>query len=196
MSIDIALIQKIRKQTGAGLADVKNALEVANGDEAAALEELRKKGAKNAAKRADRETNEGLVHAYIHGNGQIGAIIALGCETDFVARNDQFKDLANDIALHIVASMPEYVFSDQIPADIVAAKKEELSAELKEEGKPENMIEQIVEGKMNKWFEEVCLLNQKYVKDDSMTIQDLLTEKIGTIGEKIEVLGFSLQSVK
>jgi elongation factor Ts len=191
MGIDIALIQKLRAQTGAGLADVKSALEESNGDIDVAKEWLRKKGAKAAAKRADRETNEGLVHAYIHSNGRVGAIIALGCETDFVARNESFKALANDIAMHITAASPLYLKSEQIPADTIAIRKSELAAELKDQGKPEDMVEKIVEGKLNKWFEEICLLNQKFIKDDSITIKELLDQNTGTIGEKIEIVGFS-----
>lgn len=191
MAIDIALIQKLRTQTGAGLADVKEALETSNGDMDKAIEFLRGKGAKAAAKRADRETNEGLVHAYIHSNNMVGALVALGCETDFVSRNESFKLLANDIGMHIVASSPLYVKQEQIPADEIEKKKAEFIAELTAEGKPAEMIEKIVEGKLNKWFSEVCLLNQQYVKNDEITVQELLNEKIGTMGEKIEVVNFS-----
>ncbi len=195
MAVDIEQIKRLRERTGAGFADVKEALEAANGDEEAAIEELRKKGAKAAAKRADRATTEGIVHAYIHSTGKLGVLIALGCETDFVARNEQFKELANDLALHIAASQPQYVASTEIPTDAVEAKKAELAEGLKAEGKPAEMIEKIVEGKLNKWYEEVCLLNQKFVKDEDLSIQQLLEEKIGTIGEKIEVHGFSVQQI-
>lgn len=191
MAVDIALIQKLRAQTGAGLADVKEALESSNGDMEAAIEFLRGKGAKAAAKRADRETNEGLVHAYIHTNGMVGALVALGCETDFVSRNESFKQLANDIGMHIVASSPLYVKQEQIPSSEIEKKKADFTVELTTEGKPTEMIEQIVEGKLIKWFSEVCLLNQQYVKNDEITIQELLNEKIGTMGEKIEVVNFS-----
>lgn len=196
MSIDIALIQKLRTRTGAGLADVKSALEESAGDEDKAVEILRAKGAKAAAKRADRETTEGLVHPYVHSTGKIGALIALGCETDFVARNDQFKELANDIALHIVAQQPAFLSQNDIPAETKDAKLNELKEALKSEGKPEDMIEKIVEGKMNKWYEEVCLLNQKFVKDEDMTVAQLIEGKIGTIGEKIEIHGFSLLQIQ
>jgi len=195
MSIDIALIQKLRAQTGAGLSDVKSALEEANGDEEKAIQILRSKGAKAAAKRADRETTEGLVHPYIHSTGKIGAMVALGSETDFVARNDQFKELANDIALHIVAEQPEFLSPEEIPSEVKEERISEITQALKEEGKPEDMIEKIVEGKMNKWFEEVCLLNQKFIKDEDITIKELIEQKIGTIGEKIEIHGFSLLQI-
>lgn len=191
MAIDIALIQKLRAQTGAGLADVKEALESSNGDMNVAIEFLRKKGAKAAAKRADRETSEGLVHAYIHSNNRVGAIIALGCETDFVARNEAFKELANDLAMQVVASTPIFVNSSKIPAETIELRKAEITAELKAEGKPEAIIEKIVEGKLNKWFEEICLMNQKFIKDEDITIQEMINGKIGTIGEKIEVVSFS-----
>ena len=190
MAIDISLIQKLRERTGAGIADVKEALETSKGDEEAAVDWLRKKGAKAAAKRADRETTEGLVHAYVHANGKVGAMIALGCETDFVARNDSFKALANDICMQVVAMSPLYVKSEQIPVADVEKRRAELIEELKAEGKPENMIEKIVEGKLAKWFEEVCLLNQKYIKNDEITVQEYLHEKVGAIGEKIEILSF------
>jgi len=191
MAIDLQLIQKLRSMTGAGMADVKEALETSGGDMDAAVELLRKKGAKAAAKRADRETSEGIVHAYVHSNGKVGAMVALGCETDFVAINESFKALANDIAMQIVASNPLYVKPEQVPAETVALRRAELTSELTAEGKPENMIEKIVEGKLNKWYEEICLLNQPFIKDDSITIRQLLEQKIGTIGEKIEVAGFS-----
>lgn len=193
--VDIALIKQLREQTGAGFADVKEALEVSGGNVEGALEELKKKGAKAAAKRADRETTEGLVHAYIHSTGKLGVLLALGCETDFVARNDAFKELANDIALHIAASQPQYVKPDHISAEVVEKKRVEIADALKEEGKPEAMIAQITEGKLAKWYEEVCLLNQKFIKNEDITISQLLEEKIGTIGEKIEVVGFSLQTI-
>ncbi len=195
MAVDIEQVKRLRERTGAGFADVKEALEAAQGDEDAAIEELRKKGAKAAAKRADRATTEGIVHAYIHSTGKLGVLIALGCETDFVARNEQFKELANDLALHIAASQPQFVASSEIPADVAEAKKAELAEALKAEGKPADMVEKIVEGKLNKWFEEVCLLNQKFVKNEDLSIQQLLDEKIGTIGEKIEVHGFSVQQI-
>jgi len=191
MAIDLNLIQKLRSMTGAGMSDVKEALDSSEGDMDKAIEFLRKKGAKAAAKRADRETSEGIVHAYIHTTGKVGAMVALGCETDFVARNEAFKELANDIAMQVVAANPLYVKPEEISAETVEMRKAELSSELKAEGKPENMIEKIVEGKLNKWYEEICLLNQKFIKDDSMTIKELLESKIGTIGEKIEVAGFS-----
>lgn len=191
MTIDIALIQKVRTMTGAGLAAVKEALEAGNGNIDFAIDFLRKKGAKSAAKRADRETNEGLVHSYIHGNGQVGAMIALGCETDFVARNESFKELANDLALHIVASNPTYVRPEVIPMSEIDQKRAEISEELLKEGKPADMIEKIMDGKMNKWYQEVCLLNQPFIKNDEITVAELLNEKIGTMGERIEVIAFS-----
>jgi len=162
MAIDLQQITKLREQTGAGIKDVKEALEASGGDESKALEILREKGAKAAAKRADRVTTEGIVHAYIHSSGKIGAIVALGCETDFVARTDSFKELANDIALHIVAMQPKYLRKEDVPAEET---------------------------------EEVALLDQGFIKDDSMTITQLIESKIGSIGEKIEIVGFSIQKI-
>lgn len=177
--------------TGAGLADVKEALEAGNGNIDFAIDYLRKKGAKAAAKRADRATTEGLVHAYIHSNGKVGALIALGCETDFVARNDSFKDFANDLGMHIVASNPLYIRPEMIPLSEVEKKKNEVTEELLQEGKPADMIAKIMDGKLNKWYQEVCLLNQPFIKNDEITVQELVNEKIGTIGEKIEIISFA-----
>jgi elongation factor Ts len=162
MAIDISLIQKLREETGAGIADVKAALESAEGDEAKALEFLREKGAKAAAKRADRVTNEGIVYAYIHSTQKLGVLVSLGCETDFVARNDKFKELAHDIALHIAAMQPKYLKTEDVPADET---------------------------------EEKALLDQEFIKDDTITIRQLLETKTGVIGEKIEIMNFTVQKI-
>lgn len=191
MPIDVKLITAVREATGAGMVDVKNALEEANGDKDAAIELLRKKGIIKAAKKDDRVTKEGLVHAYVHSNNKAGALVEVLCETDFVARNEAFQDLVHNIAMHIVASNPFYVSSAEIPESEIEKEKNIQREILKAEGKPEAMIEKILEGKMQKYFADICLLNQPYIKDDKITVGDLIKQNIAVIGEKIEVRRFS-----
>lgn len=187
---DKETIIKLREQTGAGILDIKEALEEASGDESKALELLRKKGQKVAAKRAERVAGEGFIGSYIHSNGKVGAMVKLQCETDFVGRNEDFRELAKDLAMHITAANPIYVKSDEIPEQVIAKEKEIYAEEVKKQGKPDNMIEKIVSGKLEKYYEDACLLNQKFIKDDSKKIQDLLNEATGKIGEKIEITEF------
>lgn len=191
MSIDAKLVAQLREMTGAGMMDAKKALEEVGGDLEKAAEELRKKGVAKAAKKSDRETNEGRVHAYIHATGKVGVMVEVLCETDFVARNEAFVAFCNDLALHIAAADPLYVTRDEVPEELVAKEKELVAAELKEQGKPEDMIEKISAGKMDKWFADVVLLEQTFVKDDTMTVQELLTKQIATIGENMTVRRFS-----
>jgi len=181
-------IQKFREKTGAGIMDAKKALQEADGDEEKALEILRKKGQKIAAKKQEeRVAKEGIVCSYIHAGGKVGAMVLLACETDFVAKNEEFQELAHNICMQIAAMSPQYVSSNEIPADIISKEKEVYTEQLKKEGKPENVMEKIIEGKLNKFYEEVCLLNQKFIKDDSKTINDLIAEMTAKIGEKLEV---------
>lgn len=184
-------IKRLRAQTGAGMLDVKEALDASGGDAEKALDALRKKGLKIAAKKQDRSTNEGLIEAYIHGTGKVGVLLSLACETDFVARNDEFKELAHNIALHIAAAGPQYVSADQVPEDVVAKEKEIFAEQMKGEDKPAEVLEKIIEGKLSKFYEQTCLVNQKFVKDDAKTINDLITEATAKLGEKIEVNEFS-----
>ncbi len=195
MSIDAKTVAELRKMTGAGMMDAKKALSQADGDLEKAAEELRKQGIAKAAKRSDREAQEGLVHAYIHAGGKVGALVKVNCETDFVARNDEFKELCNDLAMQVAAADPEYLNPEDVPEDVVAKEKELFSEELKNEGKPEDIIGKIVEGKMEKYYSEVCLMKQAFIKDDSVIIEDLVKERSGTIGEKIEVAGFCRMNV-
>ncbi len=184
----VELIQKLRNQTGAGMMDVKKALDEANNDEAKALELLRKKGQKIAAKKqAERDAKDGLVEAYIHAGGKVGSMIVLACETDFVAKNEEFKTLAHEIAMQVAALGPEYIKSEDVPEDVKEKEKEIYKAQLKEEGKPEEMWDKIAEGKLNKFYQQVCLLDQIYIKDDKKTIKQLIDEAIAKLGEKIEV---------
>lgn len=190
--IEAKTVAELRARTGAGMVDCKKALEEVGGDIEKAIEALRKRGAAKAAKKsAERETAEGLVQAYVHSNGKVGALIELQCETDFVARNPEFKELAYDIAMQIVAMNPLYVSPEQIPAEVTSKEIEMYRAEIAEEKKPDEIKEKIIEGKLKKWHEDVCLLKQTWVKDDSKTIAQLIDEKIATIGEKIVVARFA-----
>ena len=190
--IDAKTVAELRARTGAGMVDCKKALEEAGGDAERAIEVLRKKGAMKAAKKsAERETAEGLIGSYVHSNGKVGALVELQCETDFVARNPEFKELAYDIAMHIVAMNPLYVSPETIPAEVVSKEIERFREEVAQERKPDDIKEKIIEGKLNKWKEDVCLLHQVWVKDDNKTIAQLIDGKIATIGEKIIVARFA-----
>lgn len=189
MSLD--KIKKLRELTGAGIVDVKKAFEDANGDEVMAIELLRKRGQEKAGKKAGRSAGEGVVVSYIHSNRKVGAIVKLLCETDFVARNDEFRELAQDIAMHITAINPQYVSPEDVPAKVVEKEKEIWMTQLAEEKKPENIITKIIEGKEKKFREELSLLTQPFVKNPEMTVAELISEKIGKIGENIQVGEFS-----
>ncbi|HQF57525.1 MAG TPA: translation elongation factor Ts [Candidatus Magasanikbacteria bacterium] len=190
MGITASEIAQLRAKTGAGMMDCKNALEEAAGNMDQAIDILRKKGIAKAAKRADKITAEGLVYSYIHGEGRIGVLLELNCETDFVAKTDQFKNLANDIAMHIAATNPKYLSKEDVNIEEIEREKDIYRAQLKNEGKPEEMIEKILEGKMSRYYTEVCLLEQAFIKDEEKTIIQLLNEKTGEIGEKISLRRF------
>ena len=188
MANNVKLIQKLRNQTGAGMMDVKQALEEAKGDENKALEVLRKKGQKIAAKKqAERDVKDGLVEAYVHNGGKVGSMVVLACETDFVAKNKDFKELAHEVAMQVAAMKPEYISAEDVPEDVKAKEMEIYKEQLKAAGKPANVMEKILEGKMNKFYEGACLLNQIYIKDDKKTIGDLVDAATAKMGEKIEV---------
>ncbi len=195
MSVDAKLVAQLRAQTGAGMMDAKKALEEMGGDLEKAAEDLRKKGIAKAAKKADRETNEGRVHAYVHSNGKLGSLVEVSCETDFVARNEAFIHFCNDLAMHVSAADPLYVSRDQVPAELVEKEREIYRAEMQNEAKPQEIIEKIVEGKLNKWMSEIVLLEQVYVKDDSKTIEELLKEKISSLGENMQIRRFARLSM-
>lgn len=189
--IDSKLVQQLRQITGAGIVDCQKALQEADGDLAKAQDILRKKGAIKAAKKmAEREAKEGVVASYIHATGKVGALVELNCETDFVARNDEFKQLAYDIAMHVAASDPHYVRPEDIPEETLIHEKEMAVATLQNAEGKKDVIDKIIEGKLKKYYEEFCLLNQPYIKDDKMTIGDLINGKIAKIGEKIAVKRF------
>jgi len=189
MAIDAKTVGELRDRTGAGMMAVKKALTETNGDVDAAIEILKKTGAAKAAKRAGRSTGEGLIYSYIHGTGKLGVMVELQCETDFVARNDDFKALAHQIAMHIAASDPKFLDVGGIPVDEVAAATAKFTEEAA--GKPEDVIAKIVEGKLEKWYGESVLLNQEFVMDDSKTVGDVLTEAVARIGENIKISNFA-----
>jgi elongation factor Ts len=191
MEITVSMVKELREQTGAGILDCKLALQEADGDLEKATELLRKKGLARAAKKADRIANEGLIEAYIHAGGRIGALVELNCETDFVARTDAFNELAHDLAMQVVATNPLYLDDEDVPAEILEAQKETFRLEAAGEGKPDHVVERIVEGKMAKYFDQVCLLRQPFIKDEGLTVRDLITEKIAQIGENIVVRRFA-----
>lgn len=191
MSIDLSSITKVREMTGAGIVDVKKALEEAGGDMEKTIDILRKKGAVKAAKKAaERTTKEGVVEAYTHAGGKVGVLVELLCETDFVARNEEFKALAHDLALHIAAMDPIYVSAEVVPSEVVEKEKSIATEEFAGSGKPPSVIEKIVEGKISKWYSDTCLLSQAFIKDEDVTIQDLINNASAKVGEKIEVKRF------
>jgi len=190
MPISASDIQNLRQETGVGLMDAKRALESAGGDMTKAIEHLRKAGQKIAATKSQREIKEGAIGSYVHANGKVAALVALGCETDFVARTEQFKQLASEIALHVAAMNPLYLNEKEIPADVLRAEEEIYREQLKNEGKPEAMLEKILPGKLKKFYSTVCLINQPYVRDDEKSIQDLLTETTQKLGENIQIVSF------
>jgi elongation factor Ts len=184
-------IKTLREKTGAGIVDVKKALDEAQGDEAKALEILRQRGKDKAEKKSDRETREGIVVSYVHGNKRVGALVQLFCETDFVARNEEFQELGRDIAMHIVASAPEVIRPEDVPETALEAERARWQEELQGEGKPENMLEGILAGKEKKFREAKALLTQPFVKDPEKTVGALITEKIHKIGENIQIGAFT-----
>jgi len=189
MIADPKLVSQLRERTGAGIVECKNALDEAGGDIEKAIEVLRKKGEIKAAKKLnERTTKEGLIHAYIHANGKVGAMVEVSCETDFVARNEEFQAFVHDLAMQVAATNPLYVKPEDIPAEIVAKEKEMYLEEV--QGKPPAVIEKILEGKLQKYYSEVCFLKQSFVKDEDITIEELINQKIAKIGEKIEVKRF------
>ena len=187
--ITAKMVADLRNSTGAGFVDCKKALVEANGNVDEAITILKKKGVASAAKKADREASEGIVECYIHGAGRIGVMLELNCETDFVAKNSDFKQLARDICMHIAAANPMYVSREDVPEELVAKEREIAAAQA--EGKPQNAIEKIVEGKLDKWFQQICLMEQVYVKDQDKTIKDLLTSSIAVIGENMRIGRFA-----
>lgn len=193
--IDIALIQQLRERTGLGMMDCKKALEETNGDIEKAVELLRKKGAAVAAKRSDKTTSEGLVHAYIHPGAQIGVLIELNCETDFVARTEAVKEFAHGVCMHIAAMKPLYLAPEDVDRTFLEKEKEIIKEQLAQSGKTGKILDQIVEGKVNKLYTDICLLEQPYIRNDKMTIRQALQELIAKTGENIKIAKFARYQV-
>lgn len=190
MNISADLIKKLREKTGGGIVDVKKALEESKGNEEKAIEILRKKGEKIAVKKKDRQMREGIIASYVHTNHKAASLVEITCETDFVAKNEEFKKLGKDIAMQVVAMEPEYLSPEEVPAEVLEKEKEIMREHLKKEGKPEKIWAKIIEGKLNKYYQEICLLKQPFIKDDKKTIEKLITEKIAKLGENIKVVRF------
>ena len=184
-------IKKLRAMTGAGMMDVKNTLQETDGDLDRAATLLRERGIAKASKKADREASEGFVGSYVHHNGKIATLVELNCETDFVARNENFQKLARDLAIHVAMANPTYRSREDVPEDVVQAERDVLAGQAKEEGKPANVVDKIVEGRLNKFYGDMVLLEQPFVKDDKKTVEGLIKEAVATMGENIQVGTFS-----
>tara|TARA_B100001540_G_C15481939_1_gene495031 strand:- start:57 stop:653 length:597 start_codon:yes stop_codon:yes gene_type:complete len=191
MSISAKEVKDLRDRSGCGMMECKEALVEANGDQEKAFEVLRKKGAAKAQKKASRDAREGSIVSYIHPGAKLGVLLELNCETDFVANTDDFKDLANDICMHIAATSPLSVKVEDVSKEIVDKEKEIYTEQAQKSGKPENIVEKMVEGRLKKFYQENVLLEQNFVKDPSKTIMDLITEKVSVLGENIIVTNFS-----
>ena len=191
LTIDANTVKQLRDKTGAGMMDCKNALKESNGDLDGAIDYLRKSGAAKAEKKGSRETKEGLVYSYIHAGGRLGVMIEVNCETDFVAKTDGFIELSHNLAMQIAATNPISLDKNSVPDDIIAKEKEIYTEQAKSSGKPDNIIEKMVEGRLSKFFQENCLMEQAYIKDSDKKISDLLTETIATLGENITVSKFT-----
>lgn len=189
-AITAGMVKELREKTGAGMLDCKKALEEANGDLEKATEVLREKGLAAAKNKAGRIASEGLVESYIHAGGRIGVLVEVNCETDFVAKNDAFREFVRDIAMQIAASNPKYVRREEVPQEEIEKEKEILRSQALNEGKPAHIVDKMVEGRINKYFEEVCLLEQSFIKDPDKTIETLVNEKIASIGENISIRRF------
>lgn len=190
MEITTEMIRELRSTTGVGILDCRKALQEADGDYKKAIDFLREKGMAKAAKRADRDASDGVVELYSHGDGRVGVMLEINCETDFVARGETFRNLAHEIALQIAAASPLFVSEDDVPAEVLEHEAEIARNRSLEEGKPENIIDKIVEGRLRKYKEEVCLMDQKYIRDDSLTVRDLVMQNIGSLGENIVIRRF------
>jgi len=190
-TISATMVKELREKTGAGIMDCKGALAACDGDMSKAFDFLRKKGLATAAKRAGRSMTEGIIESYIHMDNKLGVLVEVNCETDFVAKNDDFKEFAKNIAMHIAATNPVGIRPEDVPEETLNREKEIYRGQVLEMGKPENIADKIVEGKMQKYFKENCLMNQAYVRDPDITVEDLLNEMIAKIGENISIKRFA-----
>jgi len=185
--IDAKIVMQLRAMTGAGMMDAKAALEESSGDLEKAAEILRKKGVAKADKKAERVTKEGKIFQYLHSNNKLAAMVELFCETDFVAKTEQFETLGRDLAMHVAASAPLYVRREEVPTEMVEKEKEIYRAEIADQNKPAEIVEKIIDGKLNKFYSEICLMEQLFIKDDTKTIETLVKEVIGVLGENMQV---------
>ena len=193
MEITVSMVKELRQETGAGVLDCRKALENAGGDFEAAVAGLREKGLAEAAERGEREATNGCVEAYIHGDlygSRIGVLLELNCETDFVAGTDDFKNLAHELALHIAFAAPRYITREDVPGEVLEQERAAFRAQALEEGKPEHILDRIVEGKLNKFYEQTCLMEQPFVKDEDKTIKDLVEDVLAKLGEKLVLRRF------
>jgi elongation factor Ts len=191
MTITTEMVKELRQRTGIGVMECKKALQESKGDIKKAITSLRKKGYARAKEKMDRETTEGIVGSYIHLKGKIGVLVEVNSESDFVARNEEFKELVKNIAMHIAASKPKYISSAEIPSEELEEEKDIIRAQFKDSGKPPEIIEKIVEGKLKKFYEEVCLENQPFVKDDKLSVKQLVASHIAKFGENIKISRFA-----
>jgi elongation factor Ts len=191
MAVSADLVKELRQRTGIGMMECKKALEESDGDIDKAITILRKKGHARAKDKMSREASEGAVGSYIHLNGKIGVLVEVNCESDFVARNDEFQELVKNIAMHIAASSPQYVSSEEVPPEVLEEEKDIIREQFKDSNKPPEIIDKIVQGKLGKFYQEACLLDQPYIKDDKMSVKDLVTSFIAKFGENILVRRFA-----
>jgi elongation factor Ts len=191
MDITAEKVKDLRERTGIGMMECKSALKESGGDIDKAIEILRKKGHARAQAKASREASQGSIGAYIHMNGRIGVLVEVNCESDFVARNEEFQTLVKEIAMQIAAAKPRYLASDQVPLDVLEAEKEIIRAQIGDMKKPPEIMEKIIQGKLGKFYEEICLLDQVYIRDDKLKIRDLVTQAIAKIGENIKIRRFA-----
>lgn len=190
MEITIDMIKELREKSGAGIMDVKNALKKSDGDMEKAFAELRERGMQKAEKRADREASEGRVEVYVHSEGRLVVVVEVNSETDFVGKSETFRNLCHELALQIAAAQPKYISEADIPAEIVEAEKNAVSTRVRTEGKPEAIIPKIVDGYMKKFMDEHVLMNQKYIKNESLTVADLINQRVAALGEKLVIRRF------
>ena len=190
MAITTDMVKELRAATGAGVLDCKKALEAAEGDFEKAVEHLRQKGLAKAAAKRGREANEGIIGFYIHTGSKVAALVEVNCETDFVARTDEFQTLARNLAMQVVAARPQYLSRDDVPAEVVEKERQVYLAQFEESGKPPHVVHRIVEGKLEKFYEEVCLLEQPFIRDEHMSVGELITQQIAKLGENIIVRRF------
>jgi elongation factor Ts len=191
MEVTTDMVKELRAKTGAGVLDCKNALKESEGDMEKAIKLLREQGKAKADKKSTRTAREGLIYTYIHPPGKLGVLLEMNCETDFVARNEEFQSLCKDVAMHIAAAAPRYVTRNEIPAEVLVCEREIYANQAKNEGKPEKIIDKIVEGRIEKFYEEVCCIEQPFVKDPNITVGDLIKEKIAKTGENIVLRRFA-----